>query len=84
MRRWIWGFAFFLFLFSSLGIAADKAILLDINGPIGPATQDYVKRGIQYAVEQHAMVVILQLNTPGGLERSMRNIDQAILDPPFL
>lgn len=83
MRAWIGWFGCWLFLFTSGSFAATKGVLLDINGAIGPATQDYVKRGIDFAVKEHATVVILQLNTPGGLDTSMRKINQAILSSPI-
>lgn len=59
--------------------AAKPVILLEINNAIGPATQDYIKQGITYAAKQKAELVILQLDTPGGLETSMRGINKAIL-----
>lgn len=59
--------------------AANKAFLLNLNEAIGPAAQDYVERGIALANEQKANVIIIQLNTPGGLETSMRGINAAIL-----
>lgn len=71
-----------LLFFSSLIYAQEKAIQLNIDGPIGPAVQDYVKRGIIYADTQHAGLIILQINTPGGLESAMRNITQSIIASP--
>src|SRR6056297_1551477 len=63
--------------------ATDRqAMLLDIDGPIGPATSDYVRRGLAAAHEQGARIVILRLNTPGGLDTSMRVIIEDILASP--
>lgn len=71
-----------LLLFTITSFAANKAIVLEINGPIGPATQDYFERGIAYAKDQQADGIILILNTPGGLETSMRGITEAIIKSP--
>ena len=58
------------------------AVLMDISGPIGPATSDYVTRGLDSAAEQGAAIVVLRMDTPGGLDTSMREIIRAILASP--
>jgi membrane-bound serine protease (ClpP class) len=45
---------------------ARLALVLTIDGPITPATQEYLARGIKTAAQRGAEVLILQLNTPGG------------------
>ena len=57
-----------------------KAFLVEIDGAIGPVTQELITRGIDNAEADGAAMVILQMNTPGGLDHSMREIIQAMLD----
>ncbi len=57
--------------------------VLEIDGPIGPATSDYFKRNLELAQQQRAQLVVLQMNTPGGLDSSMRVIIRAILASPI-
>jgi membrane-bound serine protease (ClpP class) len=54
-------------------------VTLGVTGVIGPATTEYIERGLAHAVREHAQLVVLRLDTPGGLDTSMRHIVQAIL-----
>lgn len=62
--------------------AEGTAAMLDIDGPIGPAVVDHVAEGIALAGERNMRLVILRLDTPGGLDASMRRINGSILTSP--
>jgi len=59
-----------------------RALVLEVADAIGPATSDFLRRGIEAAAENDAELVIIVLDTPGGLDSSMRDIIKAILASP--
>jgi membrane-bound serine protease (ClpP class) len=62
---------------------AATATVLEINGAIGPATSRYVTKAIDAARAHGSRIVILQIDTPGGLDTAMRDIIRAILASPI-
>ena len=56
-----------------------QIVVLTISGPIGPATGDYVLKGFDEAMNAGAELIVLEIDTPGGLDTSMRDIIQAII-----
>ncbi len=74
---------FFIFAAPSPSFSAQDGNLvftLTINGTINPAVVDYIDTGFKKAGEHGAYLIIIQMNTPGGLDASMRDIIKNILD----
>ena len=61
---------------------AGLALVLDIQGPIGPATRDFLSRSLDQAARREAELLIIRLDTPGGLDASTRDMIKSILNSP--
>ena len=59
-----------------------QVTVVTLDGAVSPASADYAVRAIRKAAEDKAALVVLQLDTPGGLDKSMRSIIKAILASP--
>ncbi|HSL85720.1 MAG TPA: hypothetical protein VK861_02155, partial [Bacteroidales bacterium] len=55
---------------------------MEIEGVINPVTANYLNRVLEEAAAQEARLVVLTVDTPGGLETSMRIMTRAILSSP--
>jgi membrane-bound serine protease (ClpP class) len=71
-----WRFIAVVGIFFSVAVNAAQVGLIKINGAIGPATASYISRAVDAAAAQHDECLILQLDTPGGLLESTKEIVQ--------
>ena len=67
---------------TSTPVTDRRAVLLDVQGPIGPATVEFLTGSLEKAEASAAELVIIRLDTPGGLDLSTRDIVKAILNSP--
>lgn len=83
-RLWqLFAAAIVLSLGAAVAVAAGApVVVLQLQGAIGPASTDYLVGGIHKAADSGAPLVVIQLDTPGGLDTSMRQVIQAILASP--
>lgn len=79
MRRWKLLAVMGLLALARLGHADGTAIHMELDGALGVATAEYLIAGIEEANERGANLVIIRMDTPGGLVEPMRDIVQAIL-----
>ncbi len=63
--------------------APKQVVALRVDGIIGPATSDFIRRGLDKARAANAGLVVIEMDTPGGLDASMRVIIRDILASPI-
>jgi len=88
-----WFLLLFIVLLAGVGGAAERdtttvskpvpaAVMIEVRDAIGPATSDFFMRSLKTAQQRGAPLFILQLDTPGGLDSSMRDMIKAIIASP--
>ena len=78
MRLFSYFALIFALLLTAASVHADNVWIIEIKGGIGPATSDYVVREVEQARDEQASFIVLKMDTPGGLDTSMRDIIRAI------
>ena len=77
MKRYL--LLFLLSILFTSSAFAGNIHYLNVDGIVNPVMSEFITRGIQDAVKENAEAVVIQLDTPGGLDLSMRDIVKAIL-----
>lgn len=84
----VWSVCLLLILAAAACIAAEESahqgrgnlvVRLEIRDAIGPATSDFLSRGLEHARERNAQLLVFEMDTPGGLDTATRDMVQEIL-----
>ena len=67
---------------AAVSTSTSTVVSLHIDGEIEPVLAEYILRGIEQAAREQARLILITINTPGGLDTAMRSIVQAILSSP--
>lgn len=68
-----------VFILAAERTSSGKAVVLTVNGVINPVSSEYISTNLKKANEESAEVVVIELDTPGGLDTSMRDIIKEIM-----
>src|ERR1700691_370674 len=68
---------------ATLMAAAPRVLIVDVDGMIHPVTVDILSRAIQQAQQEDAALIVVHLNTPGGLMDAMRESIEKIVGSPI-
>src|SRR4030065_2592691 len=73
---------FLLFLYSSPAFSEEpkrEVMVITVNGVINPVSSEFIGKGVKKANEKKVEALVIELDTPGGLDTSMRNIVKDII-----
>lgn len=76
MKKRFW---FFLFLFLAPAWVYSSILQITVHAPIHPVTSEYIRQAIQKAEQENSPLLVMKINTPGGLDTSMREVIEEIL-----
>ena len=67
-------------LFNPVWGDVTTALIVEINGAISPATSNFIEKGLNHGNENGVELIVIEMDTPGGLDTSMRSIIKNILN----